>query len=55
MDFENYRFRYDAYKNNTFDLDTVEKSLDESKNTSYQFLRKFQLDSTGYKRFDFNI
>ena len=56
MDFENYRFRYNAYKkNNTFDLDVVEKSLSESKNTAYQFLRQFQLDSTGYKRFDFNM
>ncbi len=55
MDFENYKFRYNAYKNNTFDLDVVEKSLSESKNTAYQFLRQFQLDSTGYKRFDFNM
>lgn len=55
MDFENYKFRYDAYKNNTFDLDVLEKSLDESKMSGYQYLRQFQLESTGYKRFDFNM
>ena len=55
MDIENYEFRYDAYKNNTFDLDTVEKSLVESKISAYFYLRDFQLESTGYKRFDFGM
>ena len=55
MDFDNYKFRYDAYKNNTFDLDVLEKTLDESKMSGYQYLRQFQLESTGYKRFDFNM
>lgn len=55
MDRENYKFRYEAYKNNTFDLDVVEKTLIESKMSGYQYLRKFQLDSTGYKRFDFDM
>lgn len=55
MDKENYKFRYDAYKNNTFDLDIVEKSIEESKMTAFQYLRKFQLESTGYKRFDFKM
>ena len=55
MSQDEYRFRYEAYKNNTFDLDVVEKSLDESKMSGYQYLRKFQLDSTGYKRFDFGM
>ena len=55
MDLDNYKFRYDAYKNNTFDLDVVEKSINDSKLASYQYLRQFQLDSTGYKRFDFNM
>ena len=55
MDLDNYKFRYDAYKNNTFDLDVVEQSLEESKITAYQYLRQFQIDSTGYKRFDFKM
>jgi len=55
MGMDNYNFRYQAYKNNTFDLDVVEKSLDESKMSAYQYLRQFQLDSTGYKRFDFKM
>jgi hypothetical protein len=55
MDLNNYRFRYEAYKNNTFDLDIVEKSLEESKMSGYQYLRQFQLDSTGYRRFDFTM
>ena len=55
MDLDNYKFRYDAYKNNTFDLDIVEKTLEESKMTAYQYLREFQLVSTGYRRFDFKM
>ena len=55
MSQDEYRFRYEAYKNNTFDLDVVEKSLNESKMSAYQYLRDFQLISTGYKRFDFNM
>ena len=55
MDQDNYKFRYDAYKNNTFDLDVVEETLQESKMSAYQYLRQFQLDSTGYKRFDFGM
>ena len=55
MDRDSYQFRYDAYKNNTFDLDVVEKSIEESKMSAYQYLRKFQLESTGYKRFDFGM
>ena len=55
MDLDNYKFRYDAYKNNTFDLDVVEKTLEESKMSAYQYLRQFQLDSTGYRRFDFKM
>ena len=55
MDLDNYKFRYDAYKNNTFDLDVVEKTLDESKMTAYQYLRQFQLESTGYRRFNFKM
>ena len=55
MDLDNYKFRYDAYKNNTFDLDVVEKTLEESKMSAYQYLRQFQIDSTGYRRFDFKM
>lgn len=55
MDNENYKFRYNAYKNNTFNLKVVEKSLDEAKMNAYQYLRQFQLESTGYKRFDFKM
>ena len=55
MDMDRYQFRYNAYKNNTFDLDTVEKSIEESKMSAFQYLRKFQLDSTGYRRFDFGM
>ena len=55
MDIENYNFRYNAYKNNTFNLKVVEETLDESKMSAYQYLRQFQLDSTGYKRFDFGM
>lgn len=55
MGYDNYKFRYNAYKNNTFDFDVLEKTLDESKMTAYQYLRQFQLDSTGYKRFDFKM
>lgn len=55
MSQDNYKFRYEAYKNNTFDLDVLEKSLDESKMSGYQYLRQFQLVSTGYKRFDFKM
>lgn len=52
---EDKQFRYKAFKNNTFDLKAVEKSLEESKMSSYQYLRNFQLESTGYRRFDFKI
>lgn len=52
---EDKQFRYNAFKNNTFNLKAVEKTLEESKMTSYQYLRNFQLESTGYKRFDFKI
>ena len=55
MDLDKYKFRYDAYKNNTFDLDVVEKSINDSKLSSYHYLRQFQLESTGYRRFDFNM
>ena len=55
MDIENYNFRYNAYKNNTFNLKVVEETLDEVKMSAYQYLRQFQLDSTGYKRFDFKM
>ena len=53
MDYKEFKYR--ALKNNTFNLEAVEKSLEESKMNSYQYLRNFQLDSTGYKRFDFNM
>lgn len=53
MDYK--EFKYNALKNNTFNLKAVEKSLDESKMSGYQYLRQFQLDSTGYKRFDFGM
>ena len=55
MDNENYKFRYNAYKNNTFNLKVVENALDESKMSAYHYLRQFQLDSTGYKRFNFKM
>lgn len=53
MDIDQYKKL--AFKNNTFELDSVEKALEESKMNAYQYLRQFQLDSTGYKRFDFNM
>ena len=53
MDIEQYK--RNAFKNNTFDLKAVELSLDESKMNAYQYLRQFQLESTGYQRFDFNM
>ncbi len=49
------QFRYEAFKNNTFNLKAVEKSLEESKMSSYEYLKQFQLNSTGYKRFDFKM
>ena len=52
---DNSQFRFEAFKNNTFDLNVLEKSLEESKITAYQHLRKFQLDNTGYRRFDFKM
>lgn len=52
---DNNQFRYEAFKNNTFNLKAVERSLEESKMSSYEYLKQFQLDSTGYKRFDFNM
>jgi len=55
MDTERYKFRYNAYKNNTFNLRVVEDTLQESKMSAYKYLREFQLDSTGYKRFDFKM
>ena len=55
MDHENYKFRYEAYKNNTFDLNVVEETLIDAKMSGYQYLRDFQLVSTGYKRFDFDM
>ena len=53
MDIEQYKKL--AFKNNTFELKAVEESLNESKMNAYQYLRQFQLDSTGYKRFDFKM
>ena len=49
------QFQYDAYKNNTFDFDVLEKSLELSKMSAYQYLYKFQLESTGYRRFDYKM
>ena len=53
MDIEQYKKL--AFKNNTFELKAVEESLNESKMNAYQYLKQFQLDSTGYKRFDFKM
>lgn len=52
---DNSQFRLEAFKNNTFNLNALEKSLEESKISAYQHLRKFQLDNTGYRRFDFKM
>lgn len=48
-------YRYEAVKNNTFNLDTVEKSILDSQMSSFKYLYNFQLESTGYKRFDFKM
>lgn len=53
MDLDQYKKL--AFKNNTFELKAVEKALEDSKMNAYQYLRQFQLDSTGYERFDFNM
>ena len=53
MDIEQYKRL--AFKNNTFEMKALEESLEESKMNAYQYLRQFQLESTGYKRFDFNM
>lgn len=48
-------FKRDALSNNTFDLDTVEKSIEEIKMSSFNYLYKVQIDMMGYKRFDFTM
>ena len=53
MDIDQYKKL--AFKNNTFNLKAVEMSLEESKMNAYQYLRQFQLESTGYQRFDFKM
>ena len=39
MDYK--EFKYNALKNNTFNLKAVEKSLEESKMSNYQYLCNF--------------
>ena len=53
MDLEQYKKL--AFKNNTFEIKALEESLNDSKMNAYQYLRQFQLESTGYRRFDFNM
>lgn len=49
----------DFYKkaslNNTFNLDAVEKALNDIQISSFQYLYEIQLKSTGVKRFDFKM
>ena len=53
MDLEQYKKL--AFKNNTFEIKALEESLNDSKMNAYQYLRNFQFESTGYRRFDFNM
>ena len=53
MDLEQYKKL--AFKNNTFEIKALEESLNDSKMNAYQYLRQFQFESTGYRRFDFNM
>lgn len=45
----------EAYTNNTFDLKILEESLNDIKQTSFNFLYKLQLEMTGYKRFNLKM
>ena len=49
----------DFYKkaslNNTFNLDAVEKALNDIQISSFQYLYELQMKSTGVKRFDFTM
>lgn len=44
-----------AYKNNTFDLKILENTLNDIKQTSFNYLYNLQLSLTGYKRFDLKM
>lgn len=48
-------FRRYALANNTFDLETVEKSINEINLSSFQYLYKLQNEMIRYKRFDFTM
>jgi len=43
------------YNKNTVNLESIEKTLVEIKQNSFNHLYKIQLDSTGYKRFDLKM
>lgn len=45
----------EAEKNNTFDLQALEKSLADIKQTSFKYLYDFQRNAVNYSRFDFNM
>ena len=49
------QYKVNALKNNTFDVDAVVKSLEESRVNSYQYLKFIQSELTRYKRFDFKM
>lgn len=44
-----------ASLNNTFNLDAVEKALNDIQISSFQYLNEIQMKSTGVKRFDFKM
>lgn len=48
-------FQLEAYKNNTFDLDTLETTLNELKYNSYDNLLEMQRNISGFDRFDFTF
>lgn len=45
----------EAFSNNTFDLKILEETLNEVKQTSFDYLYNLQLTLTGYLRFDLKI
>lgn len=48
-------FKRDALKNNTYSLETVEKSINDIHMSSFHYLHQVQIDMTGYQRFDFRM
>ena len=49
------KFYKEATLNNTFNLEAVEKALNDIQISSFQYLNEIQMQSTGVKRYNFKM